>query len=290
MFYRITTPIVLCALPLTFVVEKLISCLTSIKSTIKDLPIQSTEVAITRSKKSNYLLLYDQIDPSARLFRADPKQTSHFKLKSNSLVINSYNTLIFNSRLYSVEKIQAPFLQYLHFLFGIADNLNLGHLTYLFNQAKRKFTHLPSAPFSLLNGGDILTIFAINDPQRIINLSKGIVIRPEIIMQGNKSDISIKLGNMINHCQKMRLISTIPLVVLSVISIGNMIWKYIPKIRSFRALSNKGKCERCQMNQAQVIIKNCNHFNICINCFEEMGRKCYLCEENHPNYLIITNK
>lgn len=289
MFYSITTSIVLCALPLTLVVEKLISCLTSIKSIIKNLPIQSSEDTIPSSKLS-HLLIFDQIDPSARLFSADPKQTSHFKLKSNNLVINSYNTLILNSRLYSVEKLQSPFLQYFHFLFGIADNLNLGHLTYLFNETKRKFTHLQSAPFSLLNGGDLLTMFAINDPQHIIKLSNSIVIQPEIIIQGNKSDIGIKLGNMINHCQKMRVVSTIPLIVLSIISFSNIVWKLIPKISSYRALSDKGKCGRCQRNQSQVIIKNCNHFNLCLNCFEEMGRKCYLCEENHPDYIVITNQ
>jgi hypothetical protein len=98
---------------------------------------------------------------------------------------------------------------------------------------------------------------------------------PTVLVQGNKNTLikyvkqDIKLWKGI-----MRLSNSI--VILGVIRIGlyfmKNFWKWLYEDRNEytqRTSSLKEVCCKCNIRTANIVMLECNHFNLCYTCFQE---------------------
>jgi hypothetical protein len=251
-------------------------------------------------KNKKYLLNQDVIvigkyckdfyNPNANTFSL-MDHSSNFTLQyifNNHLKISPDFKYIFNARKGHLEKNLINF----DFIFDIFSfflsyklfqSLNLSFILHLHNNQLHDQYFLES---------DVIGVFgkATNKQNHL---------DPTYIFQGNSMILKNMLKTQISfwdNCFKFSAISIICQVIVLVID------KYFKKISSnwFSCVNksalvlgnyrdNRQNCVKCKVNFANVVMNDCNHFNLCYKCFEAMDEKCQICNLKISDYYILCN-
>jgi len=218
--------------------------------------------------------------------------------KDKFITINCNNSQQFNLRSGNIEKNNFV----LNYLFN--PNFMLSALIrykFYFNR-NFSFTLLTESNIPLVLGelrtlkyllfNDKLQIFGIKE-----KIDKEVFFKSKILVQGNKPTLIKIIKNKIaNLSYTSKLFGLI--FISGVLSYGlNEILKYLENYyRKYNVISKrqarrfKENCVKCGYQYANVILRNCNHFNLCYECFLSENKKCRICQEEDSDYILLNDK
>ena len=185
---------------------------------------------------------------------------------NNYLQISPDFLFMFNARSGSIEKNLfnynfAIFIFSIYFYKKIFQSRNLSLIFHLV--------------LSLLNEQYFLNNDIIGVYGKVKNTSKSVQLEPKFIFQGNFSMMKNLLKNQIYFWDICFKYSAISVVCQSIVStLHYFLKKIFPKKMSFKnnkenIISNELRmnCVKCKTNYVNVMMSDCNHFNLCFQCF-----------------------
>lgn len=259
---------------------------------IKSLPIHTEETIkkannTTTTTNAPYTerssIVTTQFNTTYDEIMLSPYFNNYFYLNSSNVLSNSFLRAYINPRAFSIEKLFPPFIYLLQLICKLNSET---HYDKLIDQ------------FNFFIGGDFITLYSSRRIQQINDINHShLLFQSDILIQGNKADLIYYYKEMYKGFSYIRMISTIPIMIyFSEKLISYLIQKF--KFLAFKSKSNeksafasypdKAKCAMCKENSIQIVIKGCNHFQLCEKCFENQGRKCIICNINDSPYIILS--
>lgn len=202
----------------------------------------------------------------------------------NYVKISPDNSYIFNARKGNLDKDLVNFsfifdtISFL-FFYKVFQSLNLSFMLHLHNNQLHDQYFLDS---------DIIGIYGT-----VTNTKK--YLAPKFIFQGNTKVFKNLLKSQIvlwDICFKFSAISIV--CQLLVMGIDKFLKKIVPNWLSYinkstHIHSSRENCVKCKVNFANVVMNDCNHFNLCFKCFKAMDEKCQICKVKISDYYILCN-
>jgi hypothetical protein len=226
----------------------------------------------------------DRIDPySFYLLRHE--NFSYLALEyllGNYVKIAPDNSYIFNARKGHLDKdlinssLIFDTISFL-LLYKTFQSLNLSFILHLHNNQLHEQYFLDS---------DIIGVYGT-----VTNTKK--YLAPKFIFQGNTKIFKNLLKSQIflwDRCFKFSAISIV--CQLLVMGIDIFLKKILPNWLSYFNKStfiSRENCVKCKVNFANVVMNDCNHFNLCFKCFKAMDEKCQICKVKISDYYILYN-
>lgn len=125
----------------------------------------------------------------------------------------------------------------------------------------------------------------------IKSMDENYSVKPDFVFQGNYMVTKNLLKTLISYLDNCFKISTISLICQGLVSILDYFSKNVlPFWLSYKSKYVNGarvNCSKCQINVANVVLNDCNHFNLCYKCFQEMDEKCMICTAKINDYYLL---
>ena len=161
-----------------------------------------------------------------------------------------------------------------------------------------------SHPYSYLNyitKKDYVTLLGESSEETKGFLKDNITNKAKAICQGNVRDL---IENLQQNESTLTDLS-IFLNFINIINCSILLMKAINKIQDYKLmwsssnkrenyinsgsvnqnLTSKMACHKCVKNNKSIIILDCGHFTLCIECFNFLDKKCSLCKIEASDYL-----
>jgi hypothetical protein len=149
-----------------------------------------------------------------------------------------------------------------------------------FNFINKLFDSIVNKCDNLLNE-DFITIFG--------NPLSG-SFQTELLAQGNKITVLKSLKNYIKLLNNGIFILASTLILVAALNYFQK-WPKKADKHSLNINHNElGLCCKCKLNIINVAFLQCNHFNLCEDCFINNNRKCNFCQSINQDYMIFENK
>ena len=222
-------------------------------------------------------------------------KTSYFVLENKHLLMNSTNIQYIHPRKYTIEKLFPHIKMIYNFFFSVFDRPTTSSTrAYEDDTIKRYYNYKLSDLFTYFLNGDQVLLYGENSEDKILKLdNNSLVLKPSIVIQGNKNDLIHYFLNKIDSLFLEKLLIEYPIIVYFIGKLGyyliNKILKKVYKMKKEILQPGQGTCIKCKTNNANVICNTCSYFNLCEHCFDEMKKKCPNCHTEKPKVIIITN-
>lgn len=224
---------------------------------------------------------------------------NHF---SKCIIINPHDLKsTYNFRNFFFEKLNPmtkfftnpSFLSSLNIAFNFARPQNL----LIFNDCISTLNHTRNNLRKFSINEDMVGLFVKANQVKKGNSSE-IRLSPSILFQGNKNTCINYIKRDLKVWSAFFKISN-SIVLLGVLRIGvYFIMKIFNRLyQDTNMPSNNNQqmqtsilnamCSKCNIHTANIVILECNHFNLCKTCFEEEKRMCRICKIPSDNFLVI---